>query len=291
MDTLNKYGIKEIQEKLLEILLYYKDFCEKHNLRFVLAGGTCLGAARDKGMIPWDDDVDVFMLRDDYEKLIPLWNKYADTQRYSCVRSDDKINIHHAVTEIKDNNTTFINKHSVNLDINQGMMIDVIPLDNVADRKNKQIRQRLNAMMFSCFNFQRLPEHKSKAIYYATKIALTLVSSPKMRYRLWKRAENRIIRLGEKGNGMVASFTESITIMKEWFPREWFENPSYLEFEGVIMPVPKDYDAWLTDSYGDYMTPPPEKDRILRHDVVFWDMKNSYKKYKGIYYCRKKGGK
>ena len=173
MDTLNQYGIREVQEKLLEILLYFKDFCNQHSLRFVLAGGTCLGAARDKGMIPWDDDVDVFMLREDYERLIPLWNQYADTEHYSCVRSDDTVNIHHAVTEIKDNHTTFINRHSVDLDINHGMMIDVIPLDNVAATKGSQIWQRINAMMFSCYNFQRLPEHKSKAIYYATKIALS----------------------------------------------------------------------------------------------------------------------
>lgn len=287
MDDLNKYGIREIQEKLLEILLYFKSFCEEQGLKFVLAGGTCLGAARNKGMIPWDDDVDVFMLREDYEQLIPLWNKYADTSRYSCVRSNDEINIHHAATEIKDNNTTFINRHSVDLDINQGLMIDVIPLDNVAATNWGRFWQTINAMIFSCFNFQRLPEHKSKIFYYATKIALGLIKSFKLRYKIWKYAENTVIRLGNDNGGKVASFSEGLTILKQRFPREWFENPSYLEFEGYIMPVPNNYDEWLTVSYGDYMTPPPENERILRHDIVFWDMKNSYKLYKGTYYCKK----
>lgn len=286
MDADNKYGIKEIQEKLLEILLYYKDFCDSQGLKFVLAGGTCLGAARDGGMIPWDDDVDVFMLREDYEKLIPLWNQYANTDKYTCIRSDDSINIHHAVTEIKDNNTTFINRHSVDLDIHQGLMIDVIPLDNVSASKIGQLQQAINAMLFSCYNFQRLPEHKSKAIYYATMAALSLIKSPKLRYRIWKHAENRVINLGERSNGNVASFTEGMTIMKQWFPRKWFEEPAFLTFEGVKMPVPYNYDQWLRVSYGDYMTPPPEKDRVLRHDVVFYDMNNSYKKYKGIHYCK-----
>ena len=92
--------------------------------------------------------------------------------------------------------------------------------------------------------------------------------------------------IGERSNGNVASFTEGMTIMKQWFPRKWFEEPAFLTFEGVKMPVPYNYDQWLRVSYGDYMTPPPEKDRVLRHDVVFYDMNNSYKKYKGIHYCK-----
>ena len=106
-----------------------------------------------------------------------------------------------------------------------------------------------------------------------------------MRYKIWKHAEKRLIKLGKKSNGEVASFTESLKIMLERFPREWFENPGYLQFEGHSMPVPADYDTWLRVSYGEYMTPPPKEERILRHDVVFWDMNNSYKKYKGVYYC------
>lgn len=283
----NKYGIKDIQEKLLEILIYFKDFCSKHNLNFVLAGGTCLGAVRNKGFIPWDDDLDVFMLREDYEKLGLLWEKYADTDRYSCVRSDDKINIHHAATEIKDNNTTFINYHTQDLDINHGLMIDVIPLDDVAKSKVLSCLQIPYAMMFSCFNFQRLPEHKGKLIYLITKIALSSIRSFDTRYKIWKYCENKMIKLGKNKSGFVASFIEGPTIMKQRFPKDWFYNPEHLDFEGQTMPVPREYDKWLRVSYGDYMTPPPEKERVLRHNIKFYDMNNSYKKYKGIYYCEK----
>ncbi len=68
MEEKKEVTIQEIQSKLLEILLYFQKFCQENGLGFVLAGGTCLGAVRHKGFIPWDDDVDVFMLRDDYEK-------------------------------------------------------------------------------------------------------------------------------------------------------------------------------------------------------------------------------
>lgn len=283
-----QYSIEEIQEKLLEILVYFNDFCKEHQLKFVLAGGTCLGAVRHGGFIPWDDDVDVFMLREDYERLQELWGKFADTSRYSCVRSNETINIHHSATEIKDNHTTFINKHSQDVDMHQGLMIDVIPLDNVAEGKGAKIQQYVNSMIYCCYNFQRLPEHKSKAIYYATKIALGVVKSPKLRYKIWKTAEKNIVKLGEKSSNNVASFGEGTSIMRQEFPREWVESPAYLNFEGHSMPVPKDYDGWLTMSYGNYMELPPESERVFRHDAVFIDLENGYERYKGIHYGTEK---
>lgn len=284
--------IGKIQEKLLEILLYFMNFCNEHGLRFTLAGGTCLGAVRHEGFIPWDDDVDVFMLREDYERLAVLWGKFADTEHYSCVRSDDKINIHHSATEIKDNYTTFINKHSAKLDINHGLMIDVIPLDNVASRKLDMYRQYFYSMLYCCFNFQRMPEHNNKLIYICTKLALGVVRSFKLRYRIWKYAERKVIALGDEKSGMAASFGEGAKIMRQHFPREWFETPAYLNFAGHKMPVPQDYDRWLTVSYGNYMQLPPPNERVFRHNTVFIDLENGYARYKGIYYCKdEQGGK
>ncbi|WP_018659150.1 LicD family protein [Allofustis seminis] len=289
MDHENKYGIKDIQEKLLGILLYFSDFCQAHDLRFVLAGGTCLGAIRSGGIIPWDDDLDVFMLREDYEKLIPLWNKYADTDRYTILRSNDQLNIHHAATEVRDNYTTFINDHSKDLDMNQGLMIDIIPLDDVPASRFMQLYQKIHAMLFACYNFQRLPNHKSKLIYEMTKIALKLVPSFQARYAIWKYCEDQMIKAGRHSNGHVASIIEGPTIMKQTFPKDWIEQPAYVTFEGEQMPVPRDYDAWLTMSYGDYMQLPPEEERVLRHDIYFYDMHTPYPAYRGKYYAVKEG--
>lgn len=288
MDINNEYGIRDIQEKLLEILKYFDKFCKENNLKYVLAGGTLLGAVRNKGIIPWDDDLDVFMLREDYEKLSEIWDEKADTERYSCLRSNDKYNIHHAATEIKDNNTTFINNHSKDLDINHGLMIDVIPLDNIPSSRFKKIYQKMNAFIFSCYNFQRLPNHKSKIIYYMTYIALKLVPSFKLKYKIWKKAENNMIKAGENNDGMVASIIEGPTIMNHIFPKEWVENPTYLEFEDMLAPVMKDYHSWLEMSYGDYMKLPEEEDRVLRHDIYFYDMNTPYKEYRGIKYFTKR---
>lgn len=285
MDNNLDIDVKEIQKKLLEILLYFQKFCEEQGLKFTLAGGTCLGAVRHKGFIPWDDDLDVFMLREDYEKLPELWEKYADTEKYSCVRSNEKVNIHHSATEIKDNGTTFINRHSVDMDINHGLMIDVIPLDGVADTKVGRIYQAMQSMIYCCYNFQRLPNHKSKLTYYATMIALDLVKSPSLRYKIWKTAEREHTKYSVKEHKYVASFGEGLTILRQHFPKEWFLNPGTAEFEGHEMPVPADVTQYLSISYGDYMALPPVEERVFRHDLAFVDLENSYKNYKGKKYC------
>ncbi len=288
MNKKQEIPIEKIQNKLLEILVYFKKFCEENNLRFFLCGGTCLGAVRHKGFIPWDDDIDVFMLREDYEKLQELWEKNADTSRYSCVRSDEKINIHHSVTEIKDNNTTFINHHSVDCDIHHGIMIDIIPVDGVAPSALGRISQMIASMIYCCFNFQRLPDHKSKLIYYATKIALGICRSSKLRYKIWKSAEQHMAKYGTENSKVVASFVEGTEIMRMHYPLEWFKNPVYMDFAGYEMPVPSDVDEFLKISFGDYMQLPPEEERVARHNAVFIDLENSYKNYKGIHYCVEK---
>ena len=288
MSNSNEVSVRAIQSKMLEILVYFRDFCEANGLKFVLCGGTCLGAIRHQGFIPWDDDVDVFMLREDYEKLQDLWEKNADTSRYACVRSNETINIHHTATEIKDNNTTFINRHSVDSDIHHGLMIDVIPIDGVPDARWRKTLQMIDSMIYCCFNFQRLPEHKGKLTYFATKLALGVFRSPKSRYRIWKAAEKRLSRYGTQHCSQVASFGEGTSIMRMRFPTQWFRDVSYLNFEGHRMPVPGNVDEYLKISFGDYMQLPPEEDRVARHNSVFVDLDNSYTQYKGVYYCVEK---
>ena len=285
MQRTNDVPVRDIQEKMLEILVYFHRFCEENGLSFALAGGTCLGAARHKGFIPWDDDVDVLMLREDYEKLQQLWEEKADTARYSCVRSNESINIHHTATEIKDNNTTFINYHSVDSDIHHGLMIDVIPLDGIPKGRWKQFWQMVNSMVYCCFNFQRLPDHKGKLTYYATKLALGLIRSPKLRYKIWRGAEKRLSKYGTENCEKVASLGEGTAIMRMHFPPQWFRDVAYMEFEGYSLPVPGDPDQYLKISFGDYMQLPPEEEQVARHNAVFIDLNNSYTKYKGIHYC------
>ena len=87
MFTFNDNEIRELQLKELELLKVFKSFCDSHGLLFYFCGGCCIGALRHKGFIPWDDDIDVFMPREDYEKLYTLWKEYGDNEKYPILRT------------------------------------------------------------------------------------------------------------------------------------------------------------------------------------------------------------
>ena len=125
MDNIDKYKnyvlandvtIRQLQDKLLEIFMYFKKICEDNGLNYWCGGGTMLGAVRHGGFIPWDDDLDVFMPRKDYESLYKIWNTIADTDHYALVRTDRSHNYHHTAMNLVDLKTTFIQFHSENED-------------------------------------------------------------------------------------------------------------------------------------------------------------------------------
>ena len=277
--------LRAIQLKSLEILVYFRDFCKTHGLNFSLCGGTCIGAIRHKGFIPWDDDIDVFMLRDDYERLEELWEKYADTKKYSICRTTWENNYHQIVIAIKDNETTFINSHSKDEDIVHGVGIDVLPLDGYPDSKLQRISQVIHAMIFSLFNAQRLPDNQGKLARWMSKIILAIIPSPKIRYKLWTHSEKQMKKYNIKDCEYIAQLISGFKFMKLKYPKEVFETTIDKEFEGYQMPVPAGYDTYLRMGFGNYMEYPPKEDQVAKHKVVYINLKESYKKYKGIYYC------
>lgn len=277
--------LRALQQKGLEMLLYFKQFCEEHNLLFYFCGGCCIGTLRHGGFIPWDDDVDVFMPRKDYEKLAELWPKYADTERYSYCRTDAATYTRILPTTIRDNNTTFIRTRQYDLDINHGLMIDILPLDGCPSGRFARKMQIFWALLFSMFNTQEAPVSKGKLFNIAGRILLTIFHSQKARYRVWRFAEKKMSQYKIEDCDHITELCARYQYMTNEYPKEAFEAAVYKEFEGYQMPIPKGYDTYLKMAFGDYMQLPPEEARIAKHDVVLCDLENSYRKYKGQYYC------
>ncbi|OBX00318.1 LicD family protein [Gallibacterium genomosp. 1] len=276
---------KEIQKKELEMLLYFTNFCNEHNLMFYLCGGGLIGAIRHQGFIPWDDDLDVFMPRDDYEKLSQLWDKYADKKRYSYCRTNQYLNYHDAGASIRDNNTTFINRHSIQEDICHGLALEIMPIDGCPSNKVKRAFQLFYAMMFSLFNVQRLPNNKGVLFRVMAKIIYSLIPSQTFRYKIWSFAEKRMMQYKWADVEQVTELIGSLKGMKLIHPKKDFDSVIYKKFEGHDIPVMSGYDRYLRLIWGDYMKLPPEKDRKAKHDAVYIDMNTPYTQYKGKYYC------
>lgn len=277
---------RQLQMKELEILTYFKEICRKNNLRFYLCGGCLIGALRHKGFIPWDDDVDIFMPRPDYERLAREWKKIADTSRYVYCRTGRKHIYHDAGASIRDINTTFINEHSKNDDICQGIPIEIMPIDGCPDGKIARLQQLFFAMIFSLFNVQRLPDNKGKLIRGLSKFLYFIVPSKQIRYRIWKYAQHQMTRYRWEDCHKVTELIGSLKGMLLEHPKRDFEQAVEVDFEGQKMPVMRGYDRYMRLIWGDYMALPPKEQQVAKHSVVYVDLNHSYKKYKGIYYCR-----
>lgn len=277
--------LRELQLKGLEVLRYFKDFCDENNLLFYFCGGCCIGALRNKGFIPWDDDVDVFMPRDDYEKLYNLWNKKADVERYSCIKTTDGDNFSgHIFTTVADNNTTLIKPSQKDLDIPHGVTIDIFPLDGCPKNRFKRRIQKLWALIYSLYIAQIIPKNHGKSIEICARALLRIVPSRGLRCKIGKFAEKQMSKYKIKDCKFITELCAGPGYMKNEYPKDIFSSVVYKEFEGEEFPLPKGYDEYLRIAFGDYMTPPPAEKRIAHHDILFLDLKNSYKKYKGIKY-------
>ena len=275
---------KKMQAKMLEMLLYFRDFCQEHKLMFYLCGGGAIGAIREHGFIPWDDDIDCFMPREDYERFPALWDQYGDKDRFVFCRSDDKVNYHHSCSSLRDPSTTFICSYNQNLDICHGVALEFGPIDGCPKSKIKRYIQLFHAFNFALFNTQRLPNNKGKLLRTAAGIIYKLVPSGKVRYKLWKRAEKKMSRYAWKDCDNVTELIGSVKGMLFVHPKEWFASQVWVEFEGHQVPVMAGYHQYLTRIFGDYMQRPPEGERHPKHELEFVDMDHPYTYYRGIKY-------
>lgn len=283
--------LRKLQLKSLEMMLYLKEFCEEHHLLVYFCGGCCIGAIRHQGFIPWDDDIDVFMPREDYEKLGEIWDKEADTSRYSYCRTDRDHFYRNLFATINDNHTAFIKTHQADLDINHGIVIDILPLDGCPSGSFQRKMQMFWALLYSIYNAQMVPQNHGKAVELIGRIMLAIVPKKSWRYKLWKLAERKMTRYPIKDCEYITELCSGPGYMKNRYPKKAFEKAVYKSFEGYQMPVPQGYDDYLRIAFGDYMKLPPKEKQVAHHDVVFYDLNNSYKQYKGKYYCVDKESK
>lgn len=274
--------VREMQMVGLRMLEYFDKVCKENKLTYFFCGGCCIGTIRNKGFVPWDDDVDVFMPRSDYEKLKEVWK---DTTDYSIQYTTKDFITENQFLTICANNTTFIKTYQKNLDINHGVVLDVIPLDGCPQGFKRKI-QKVWALLYSLFIIGKAPENHGNLVYTVGNTLLKIVSSKKLRYKLWRLCENKMTKYPIEECNYITELCTGPHYMKNEYPKEIFSKPLYKEFEDGLYPIPIGYDKYLKMAFGNYMELPPVEKRVCHHEYEFMDMKNSYKKYKGIYYCK-----
>lgn len=271
--------LKGMQSLQLEMLIDLKRICEKHNIKFYLAFGTCLGAIRHKGFIPWDDDIDVIMYDEDIKELCKYEHELNPKFSIQCHRKDKEFGL--LIYRIRNEETTLIEEDHIDRDINHGIYIDIYPLLDYKTSKLAHIFQTINSMLCRLFVYRKPPMNKNAFFKVFANIMLAITPNT---------LKEKIATHIYKGLNNTSKSTHLTVISgypeQNFYRKECFGEPAYAEFEGLKMPVPTLTDEFLRDRYGDYMKLPPKEMQNIHHNYVYADFDNSYKKYKGKYYCK-----
>ena len=271
---------RALQERSLKMAVFFDEFCQKNDLTWFLCGGCCIGAVRNAGFIPWDDDIDGFMPREDYERLKRIWK---DTPEYSIQYSTKEKQTQNPFLTICDNHTTFIKTYQKDLDINHGIMLDILPLDGAPTGFARKL-QKLHALLYSLFLVGKAPQNHGRAVCTIAKILLAFVPRASWRYRIWRYCERKMSRYRIGECEFITELCSGPGYMQNEYPKSCFDKVIRMRFEDVTMPMPAGYDTYLRMAFGDYQKLPPKEKRVCHHEYEVLDTENSYLKYRGQYY-------
>lgn len=258
--------LRKVQLKELEILLEIKRICENNNINYYLCFGTLLGAVRHKGFIPWDDDIDIYMKREDYNRFLQI----APTQisdKYFVESSKSNRDYIYSFCKVKANNTIFKEACTSKLNIHQGIWVDIFPLDNLENINYTLCDKRIYQMSI----WQTAIDYNAGIIKLKkpiSKLFFKLISIIFKHKLLNKKEKIMQSRNKYSANFLIDYNYETQKYKKVIFPKNYYENTIQLEFEGHSFTAPENYDSILRQVYGDYMEFPPIEERINKHEIL-----------------------
>jgi len=272
----NSINMEEVQNKILEIVLYLDEFCKKHNIEYFLMGGSALGAARHKGFIPWDDDLDVFMTYSNYQKFLNVASINLDTENY-YLQKENTEEWPLLFSKLRMNNTTFIEKDTQNREMHKGFYIDIMCLNNVPKNKILQKIQYFSAKIIVTKTLsERGYSTNSSYKKYLLKYVDLAVNS-----KIKKILLKSVRKYNNFDCDYVGHFFGRARFKNCIYPKKYIGKLKRVEFSGYKLPVMESNESYLEIRYGsDYMKMPSEETKALYPShAVFVDTQNDYKSY------------
>lgn len=265
--------LPQIQEISYQILIDFDNFCKKHNLTYYMTYGTLLGAVRHQDFIPWDDDIDVSMPREDYDRL--LYSLYSDLPEHLILQHYKNTESYYLnFAKIFNKNTTVVEKSGqYNYRIG-GVYIDIFPIDGVGNSYIKAVRKRKRLIGFLKFiSISALKLDDKKRPFW--KNILIKVSKQFNYKKLQNKLEKKVKKYNYRDSSYVAMCIGQYRL-GEIMSKDVYGIPKKIKFRDSYFNAPQDCEKYLTAIYGDYMQLPPEEKRFSNHNFVYVDMNTSF---------------
>ena len=263
---------KELKSVLLKTLLRFNKFCKDNDIKYSIAYGTALGAIRHKGFIPWDDDIDVVMLRPEYEKFEKAWKQYIlnHPDHYKLWPEMDEENYFMAFcAKFFDTKTVLYEHFSKGKIVEYGIYIDIFVLDHIPVEKNEQ-RKLFMDVRFYWKWIQHFQRHFKKWNKFVRKNHLSFLPSLDMMARLLMKCKDKYNKQCTPLVSLTQDYQKKSDTNVSIYKYDWFNDFTLVEFEGHNLPIVKNYDDMLVATFGDYMKLPPEEQQVGHNVEAYW---------------------
>lgn len=283
---MNKMDINELHQALLRLLIKFDTVCREYNITYSIAFGTMLGAIRNKGFIPWDDDVDIMITRKEYEKLCNVPSMAFEPDFFFQTVITDK-GYPYNTSRLRLNNTSMIFAKWNGVRFHQGIYIDIIVLDNIPTSKLMQTIQKLQIILLTPFRFARNSDvffNCGKNIPLDVKRFMYSILKRFPLDKLYKIEVEIESKYKNICSEEVCFIGEGNLFLKKWYPAQPIPSETmkkfvYVPFENITLMCSASYDLLLKTWYGDYMKLPPEEEREVYHQPIFFSSTICYLDY------------
>lgn len=257
---------------LLGILVEFNSLCEQLGVQYMLAYGTLLGAVRHKGFIPWDDDVDIMMTREEYEKFIDRYH-FEEDARYKFISKEIDSEYFSPLAKFYDDNTFLIQKYGQRENKNYGIYLDVFIIDSMPDNPREAERFVKKAENIRFLWAMSVKDFSAGSRNLFTKVArMPLIFFCRIvgQKFFMKKYDSLAQKYRDKGTNHCGVVIYGEGFKKEYFPNGLYDDIDNVEFEGYYFPAPRDFHSYLYQMYGDYMMIPKDCDRKVHPNDAFW---------------------
>lgn len=274
----SKEQIELYKKDIIDTLHSFDVFCKAHNLTYFAAYGTVLGAVRHKGFIPWDDDVDVFMPRADYVRLLKL--KHEIEKGFTLYSIEETPNYSASFYKYSHEKYTIWEKSQY--DFIMGAYIDIFPLDTTAPdhsticKMKEKYRLLAKKLLLSRQKpsihliWEQIKKRKLQGALWQISVLYRHAFCQSKALKDYEAYTQKMVEQGDPNGGYLVSYLGPYGA-KDIYNQKWFSDFIEVPFETTTIRIPKEYDAYLRHVYGDYMKLPPVERRVTHHYRYFYD--------------------